>query len=268
MPSIGLVFFDRKAKGMRITKSNERELGLLRALVHGDSGVGKTTSLGTLPEDLTLIVAAERGLLPLRNKGFEVVAIESWDDVRQLAIALAGGEASNELKAVISGKKFVAWDSLSEISELCKRHIIEHDRPDLLLERSEGKRSTPKGVYDDLMVMEDWNLYRTRMTSYINAVVHLPFHIVMTCLSQIVENKKTGAQLRTPNLGGKLGRECPAYFDVVFAMESVADAEGKDHRVWRTSGNDSVLCKDSSGVLDVLESPNWISVYKKINKKG
>ena len=69
---------------MQITKSNERTLTYVRALVHGDSGVGKTTSIGTLPEKHTLVAVAERSIVPLRNKAFPVAQMDDWGALRTL----------------------------------------------------------------------------------------------------------------------------------------------------------------------------------------
>lgn len=246
---------------MRITKSNERECSYIRALVHGDSGIGKTTSLATLPEKDTLIVAAERGLLPLRKRGYDVVIVDGWQDLHEVTAAIQAGTLDG-----MAEKRIIVFDSLTEIADLAKRQIVGVDRPKLVSERTAGKTSSPRGIYDDLMCQEDWGLYGTRMSNWLAAVVHLPKHVVMTALSSVHENRTTGAQLKTPDLNGKLAWEVPAYFDVVCHMESATDTEGKATRVFRTSNNGQVLAKDASGELAELEPANWSALFKKILK--
>lgn len=254
---------------MRMTTTKERQLTLVRALVHGDSGVGKTTSLATLPQDRTMIAAAERGLLPLRAKNYAVAVIESWDDVRELVRMFSGSEAPKVGEKPVS---VLAIDSLSELSELCKAQIVAKDRKVLQLERTKGKTDKPAGIYDDQMTMEDWGLYRTRMSNMLSAVCHLPVHVIFTCLSTWTEDKITGAIMRTPNLSGKLGTECPSFFDLVLHMEASEQANGDGQkqqvRLWRTYSDGRVIAKDASGSLDPFEVPDWTALLKKILNGG
>ena len=265
---------------MKFTTSNAQELTKVRALVHGDSGIGKTTSLGTLPPDRTLLAIGERGAIPLRGQSFNAVQLESWGDIRELIRMVQSATATEKGVLLEVGDKgldvsVVGVDSLSELSELCKRQIVDVDRRILISERTKGKMETPAGVYDDQMTMEDWGLYRTRMTNMVSALCHLPVHIIVTCLSQWVEDKATGAQLRTININGKFAQECPAYFDEVLHMESAKDAEGQDIRVWRTFNDGRIIAKDASGVLAPFEETledrggGWSHIIKKIlNGKG
>lgn len=254
---------------MKVTKSSERELNYLRVLLHGDSGVGKTTSLLTLPEDKTIVCVSERSAIPLRNANYPVVKIETWDDCKTLFSALRNGNGDTpaDLKEAIAGRKIVAIDSLSVIAQMCIRHIVEVDRRKLCAARTKGKSDTPQGVYEDQMTQEDWGLYRTRLTSLVAAFCNIPYHVIFTCLSAWTEDKITGAQLRTPALSGKFATEVAAHFDLVLHMESVDGGDG-NVRQWRTFNDGRVIAKDASGSLDQLEECNWVSVFGKILGKG
>ena len=254
-----------------MTDSKSRELSLIRALVHGDSGVGKTTSLATLPEDKTLIITAERGVLPLRKHNYRVIQIESWDDLREIMAWLLKPEKCTDdamREFITKSLRIIAADSLSEFAGLCIKHIVEVDRKRLISGRTGGKSESPKDIYEDQMTMEDWGLYRTRILSLIATCCHLPYHVVMTCLSAWTEDKVTGAQMRTPNLSGKAATECAAYFDLVLHMESADEPDGTNRRVWRTYNDGRVIAKDASGVLAPLEETNWSAVFKKILTVG
>jgi hypothetical protein len=245
---------------MRMTNSKDKSLSYIRALVYGDSGIGKTTSLRTLPQDRTLIAAAERGLIPLRGCDFGVAVIESWDDTRELAVACRADPIT------VGGKQVsvLAIDSLTEIGELCKKHIVEVDRRKLISDRTKGKTEVPQGVYDDQMTQEDWGLYTTRMRNLLSAFCHLPCHIIFTALSSLTEDKTDGKVYRGPALNGKLARECCGQFDLVLHMESVTQPDNSNERVWRTFNDGRVLAKDASGKLDQFEAANWTSAFKKI----
>lgn len=256
---------------MRIMTSRSRDVTNIKALIFGDSGIGKTTMLRTLPEDKTLIVTAERSLLPLRNDNYGVVELDGWNDVIDLAAALADEARVDKLKQSLSDSaitqvRYVAIDSLSALSYMCKKSILEVDRRVLTRERTGGKRDSPEKTYGDQMDMEAWGLYRTRMSAIINSFVHLPYHIIFTCVSQWTEDKTSGAIMRTPGLNGKLAMECPEWFDLVLHMEDTKDEEGKPARVVRTLHSDNILAKDASGVLEQFEPVDWSHIFSKILK--
>ena len=253
---------------MQITKSNERTLTYVRALVHGDSGVGKTTSIGTLPEKHTLVAVAERSIVPLRNKAFPVAQMDDWGALRTLV-----GELRKPFEVDGNEIRVLVLDSLTATSDLCKRQIIEVDRRALTAERTKDKTDRPIGIYNDLMTMEDWGLYAARMHGLVSALCHLPMHVIVTALSGRIENKKTGGVWTTVNLQGRFTWECPSLFDEVFSMESTTDTEGNPCRVWRTQHSNDTIAKDASGALDPFEHTNWTAVLKKImgetnGKKG
>lgn len=252
---------------MRLTTTKDTALTRLRALVYGDSGIGKTTSLRTLPEKFTAIAAGERGLIPLRETNYAVYTMESWQDIREIIETF-----QKPVMVKTNQIRVLAIDSLSELSDLCKRQIVRKDRPALVKDRTKGKSEQPAGVYDDLMTQEDWGLYRTRMANMLSAACHLPVHVIFTALAAWVEDKRTGGLFRTPNMNGKLALECPAFFDVVLHMEIFETTNDNGQpvrtRVWRTAHDGRIIAKDASGVLDPFESANWTALMRKIVKNG
>jgi hypothetical protein len=247
----------------RAGKSNQVQHSLIRVLVHGDSGVGKTTSLKTLPPDQTLVCYAERSVLPLADAGFNVLKIESWDDLREII-----GQFREPQK--IDGKdiRFLVFDSLTELSDLCKKQIVEVDRKALITARTKGKSDTPDNIYDDLMQMEDWNAYGTRMRNMISAATKLPVNIIFTSLSTWSTDKKTGNTQKTVDLNGQIRMQAPQWFDLVVYMESLeqpmADGGKANVRVFRTFNDGDIVAKDASGKLDPIEPANWTHVFRKI----
>ena len=254
---------------MKLTNTQQRDVRFIRALVHGDSGIGKTTSLAALPEDKTLIVALERGLLPLRKKNFHVLTIDAWQDLRELVrafhhatIADDGGVAITLDGQTIDGLRILAFDSLTECNQLCKRHIVEVDRPALVIEKSKNDEADGhmKGIYDEQLTMPDWGVLASRMEGLVSAINHLPVHTIFTALSTWKEDQNTGAIHRIPALNGAFAINCPAHFDEVFHMESGAD----NVRQWRTFNDGVHMCKDASGVLDSFEPADWNGIFSKI----
>ncbi|MCZ6654824.1 MAG: AAA family ATPase [Planctomycetota bacterium] len=250
---------------MKLTNTKDQSLTKIKALVHGDSGIGKTTSLKTLPVDRTIIACRERSMIPLRHDKYDVLNIEKWEDVRTLLGLFVSPDAEHlkPLAGSVKGKDILVIDSLSGVSELCIQHIIQVDRKLLIGERTDGKRKTPENVYEDQMQMEDWGLYRTRMKNMLSAFTQLPIHIVMTALSSWAQDKNGSSVYRTPALNGKLAYECPAYFDLVLHMESTGTGN-EETRVWRTFNDGETIAKDASGALDRYEESNWSKLFAKI----
>lgn len=258
---------------MKLTNTQQRDVRFIRALVHGDSGIGKTTSLAALPEDKTLIVALERGLLPLRKKNFHVLTIDAWQDLRELVrafhhatIADDGGVSLTIDGQTIEGLRILAFDSLTECNQLCKRHIVEVDRPAIVIEKAKAKDADSEptshviGTYDEQLTIPDWGLLASRMEGLVSAINHLPVHTIFTALSTWKEEKQTGSIFRIPALNGAFAISCPAHFDEVFHMESTQD----NVRRWRTFNDNTHLCKDASGVLEPFEPADWNGIFSKI----
>lgn len=253
---------------MKMTTTKDEKLTKVRALLFGDSGIGKTTSLRTLPVENTIIAIGERGALPLRKHDYKAVIFNSWDDIRAIAgwfLAPDKIEDADAKKSVVSCR-VLAIDSLSEISSMCMRHIVEVDRKKLISDRTRSSRDTPQGVYEDQMTMEDWGLYKTRMLRLVSTFCHLPVHLIFTCLAAWSKDKQGADTYRTPGLSGKAAFEAPAYFDEVFYMVSRGDGE-ENTRLWQTFNDGRILAKDASGALDPYEPADWTKVFKKILAK-
>lgn len=261
---------------MKLTTTDAADERYVRAMVFGDSGTGKTYSGLTLPIEGTTVILVERSPGPMRTKPYSVIRIESFADIGPLFAALRNPESCTdpELKKVIVGTKRLFIDSLSAISEACVKHIIEVDRKKLIKERSGDTKDKPDNVYEDLMQMEDWGLYRSRMLALVSAFCHLPYHVIFTALAAWHIDKGSGVTSKTVNLSGKAALECVAYFDLVFYMLNKPAEPGKPEkgvdRAFQTYADGLIVAKGDE-TLELLELPNWTSVvtkYLKGNKSG
>jgi len=244
---------------MKLTTTDAAEMNTVNALVVGASGIGKTTSLRTLPKDQTLIAASERSLLPLKGLGFDVAKIDCWDDVRGMV-----SDLRSSLKVGDKTIKILAIDSLSDIAELCIKQIVHTDRRKMIGERTKGKSEVPIGVYEEAMTIEDWGAYGRRLSAFISAVVQLPVHVVFTCLERWKEDKSTGVTMLVPAMSGALAFACPKYFDIVVNMRNMKADEEAEERVWQTYNDGRILAKDSTGKLDKFEATDWTELFKKV----
>lgn len=238
---------------MRVTSTKAADSRLCKIVVVGPTGAGKTSLAKTLPPDKTLIISNERGLLPLAGHDFTVWTIDSWDDLQTAYQELLKPEIREKFKVV-----FV--DSLTEMNELCKDHIIKKERP--------GKKIEIGKVYDDLLTMQDYQLLDTKMRRMIRSFRDLDMHVVFTCLEDERKDEQTGFITFVPALNGKLAFQLGAYFDEIFRLITQEVEKGKPHaRYLNTGKTDKNTCKDRSGALEFMEEPDLSAIFGKILAK-
>jgi len=230
----------------------------LRALLYGASGIGKTTSILTLPLKRTLVLMAEPKHLPLLGQDVDPWEIADWEDTKLAFATIRKGLAHGGL--IVNGRKkdIIFIDTLTEINEQCKNHIIAKDRPDLL---SRQKKNLD-GIYDELMMLNDWQLLSVRINSMVSSFCHLPCHLIVAAQEQWNEDRVTGTIRREPALNGKLATSIAHHFDFAFHLE-IVNIEGHDKRFFRTSYSPQAMAKGSPH-LDILEDPNWTKVMTKV----
>ena len=213
--------------------------------------MGKTYTAGTLNPKTTLIITSEKGLLTLAGKNLVVWEAESWRDLETIYQELLKPENERQFKTI-----FV--DSLTEINELCKDHIVKIERPAIKIDL--GK------VYQDLMTMQDYGLLQTKMTRFIRSYRDLNYHVIFTALENQEKDEKTGSITITPSLNGKLQLNIAGFFDEVFRLVTSDEGE-KISRYFVTDAGEKAIAKDRAGVLETLEKPDWSYVFKKIFTK-
>jgi hypothetical protein len=250
---------------MRISSTQDTEMNYLTCCVHGDSGSGKTTSLGTLPQDRTFIAIGERSAIPLREMDFKCTRFETWTELCNIVAAFIDPEsiADKATRAVVDACTIFSLDSLSEASTCLKNHIVGVERRKLLSNRSGGATELPENIYEDLMTKEDWGLYLSKMLGIIRCLTQIKKHVIVTCRSAWRKDKDGHDTLRTMNLSGASALEAPAYFDLVLYMESVGSGE-EEKRTWRTFNDGRIIAKDSTGKLVRYEDTDWGAVFTKI----
>lgn len=249
---------------MKLRTTSDVELKHVSALVHGDSKVGKTTSIKTLPESSTFIICSDRSSLPLRNRDYKIVQVESWEDVQETHRWFTGklDGASDEIREAVGRCRTIVVDSLSEVSALLMQHIIGVLRPSVIFERSEGKRKTPENAYASLLTREDYMLHGDVIIKLVNAFTHLPYHVIFTSNSAWSKDHDSNNTIRTPDLPNKAAQKVVKCFDV--ALHMAADPSDPTDRLWRTVNNDRILCGDSTGVLDEFEKCDWTKLFTKL----
>ena len=208
----------------------------VKAMVYAESGMGKTTLLGTLPESETLIVSAESGLLCLDDKDIAVVEINCWNDLQVVYSHIKKDPEWAHFK-------YIGIDSLTELSDMLV----------YTLENSPEFR-------DPKMALKMWGEFSKRMTATIKAFRDLDKSVIFTALPEdILDN---GAVVKKPYIKGKAVQKMLAsYFDEVFYL-SVNTAT--DEREVQTQPSTAVQAKDRSGKLADFEEANLTTIINKI----
>ena len=213
------------------------------ALVIGQSGIGKTSLLRTLPEgEPVCVVSAESGLLCVRDlveskrvQGFEVKTFAELGEVYQYLST--------------DGKTHFKWifiDSLNEIADSCVQ-AMKAKYPD-------RKDSFPM-----------WGEYGEKMVGLIKAYRDLPYYNVVFICGDSTEKDDMNRQYVGPLIPGNAVKErLPYFFDEVFYMVSLPDSEGKEKRSFITQPWTRYPAKDRSGRLELVEAPHLGNIKNKI----
>lgn len=221
---------------MQLTTTKGLHASKVKAIVYADSGMGKTTLLGTLPEDKTLIVSAESGLLCLNDKDIAVVEIKAWGDLQEVYKNLTKNPEWAHFE-------YVALDSLTELS----------DKLVFTLENLPEFR-------DPKMALKMWGEYSKRMTATIKAFRDLDKSVVFTALPEDVLDG--GVVTKKPFIkGSAVQKMLNSYFDEVFYL---CIDESSDSRHLQTQPSTSATAKDRSGKLNAYEQPNLTDIINKI----
>lgn len=222
----------------------------VKALVYGNSGIGKTTLSATAPKPV--IISAENGLLSLNKKNLEKLfgaaapGISYEIPVIKVKDMATLQEAYNWCANIANHQYFetVVIDSISEIGEV-------------VLNNAKRTVKDPRQAYGQLI---------EQMENIIRSFRDLPGkHVIMLAKEEWVKDEITGVTTRSPSMpGSKLGQKLPYFFDEVFRLATNKDAQNNDYRYLLTQPDLQNIAKDRSGSLDKMEMPHIANFINKI----
>ena len=193
-------------------------------LLYGHAGVGKTTSLASLPDPL--IISAEAGLLSLKDHDMPYVKVASLDDVREVYKWLASHDETH-------GFRSVCIDSLSELCDIAFKDC--QDRVGNEVQK----------LYPEL---------RNTVARLIRNFKRLPVHFVCTAREQVKELRN--GRISAPTvIGNKLADDLPHAFDLVLHYT----INSANERLVHTNSVSGSIAKDRTGKL-----PDTISDTKNL----
>jgi hypothetical protein len=198
-------------------------------LICGASGAGKTFALGTLPQEETLILALDPGILTLKDKNIDVWKIETVDD-----LGVAYGELKDGTKY-----KYVCIDSLTELSEM----IFASLKPQFT-------KSQTFALYDE---------FSTKMVKFIKAFRDLTdYHIFMTTLLKDSDHGQV-IDVAQKSLGNRL----PAYFDFTWLVKSF-EKDGNTSRALVSDNSVLEFLKSRSKAVNEYEKVNLTDICNRV----
>jgi len=206
----------------------------VKILVHGQSGVGKTTLIGTLPNPV--VISAEGGLLALADLEIPYLNVTNMTELNEAYEWLLNSKEADQFQSV-------AIDSISEIAEV-------------VLNTEKKLTKDPRQAYGAL---------QEQMTDLIRAFRDLPKkHVYMSAKTEKATDEN-GRILYSPSMpGNKLGQMLPYFFDEVLALRVERDADGATHRGLMCDSDGLWTAKDRSGKLSPWEDAELGAIIRKI----
>lgn len=218
---------------MGIVKTNTKDIKQhhIFGLIVGPSGSGKTYAIGTLPEENTVILSMESGLLTLAHKSFEVWNITNMDDLKEAYLELRNSKKIQN----------VALDSLTELSEILFADL-----------RPKYSKSQNFGLYEE---------YSRQMISIVKSFRDLiQLNTFFTCLT-----KETERGLTLDVAQKSLGTRLPQYFDLVAYVQQFEKDE-KINRALMFESSDLEFCKSRSSSIEQFEKVDLTALINKTLK--
>jgi len=221
---------------------------LVRLLIYGDTGVGKTflaASAADVPEMRPVLFCdCDEGLLTVRNRLEHItyVAVRSF---AQMLIVTRRLRSESGLPEPLANTLVI--DNLSEL------YHLQLD-------------SRVKKVDTLIPELRDWQDVTNRTRRLLRSLKRLDMHLIVTAPANVVRDETSGALFRTPELPGKLAWQLGRYFDIVGYLTVTAGRPGTELvRQMQVQPYRRIIAKDRSGNLTyIVENPTMQSVYNAI----
>jgi len=238
---------------MALQKTNTKnDIHRAMFVIYGPSGVGKTRLVTTLPEEKTLILSTENGLIGLHEKNYDVFVIRSWQDLFDACKELSKPESLGKYE-------YIFVDSFTKIIEMNHHAIISKADPS-----SVANLNTQA-----TMRIQDWNTYGTMVKNFLAHFRNLTYHVIFTCLEDREKDELTDRVKYYPAIPGKMvPNALLATADFYFRMVHVRPTQD-DHvtRKLLTAGSIDYDAKDRSGKLKPAMDPDLSEIFRIIFEK-
>jgi len=222
----------------------------VKALIYGDSGVGKTVLASSAPNPL--FISVEGGLLSVRQFGRnpDVIAITEFTQIKEVYEHIVNN---------LDNWDTIVIDSLTEL----QRRSMEAVMKQVVAQNS---RRDP-----DVPGLGEYGKNGEVIRKVIRRFRDLPKNVIFTCLTLDVTDNDTGLPIARPMLQGKLAAEVPAYMDLVgqlivrrIPMEGGVEA----HRQLNLEHGGRYTAKTRLALPAEILDPDFTEIISKATKKS
>jgi phage nucleotide-binding protein len=223
---------------LEILKSNELKQEGIAMAIYAPSGSGKTFSLGTLPEGLTLVCDFEGGTTSISDKAHDIIRIKSLSELIELYEALKSGKLRY---------RFVALDSISELEK-----AVQFSR-----KHTKGKQ---------FMSLREFGETAEIMREYIRKFRDLKYQgitVIFTALEMLVDivTETDARTKRVPLVSKKFYEELCGLMDLVARL--VIHQESSE-RALLFEGNENFLAKTRIKGVNRVEPADLTKLFRKV----
>jgi hypothetical protein len=263
---------------MEIIKAPQRlaEKRGVKAVILGPSGVGKTSLLRNLSQEMlasTLFFDFEAGDLAILGLDVDTLRPRTWTQCRDFAVLLGGSNPSVPSGAVYSEAHHAAalaeigepWplnkyttffiDSLTAVGRLCFAWASQ--QPEAFSDRS-GKKDL-RGAY---------GLHAREMCAWVMQLQQArPVNVVFLGVLETAIDDFNNKEHRLQMEGSRTARELPAIVDEIITMHWVDFGDGKAIRAFVCGSPNpwNYPAKDRSGRLEQIEEPHLGKLLEKLS---
>jgi hypothetical protein len=264
---------------MKIITADERlaEKTGAKILIIGQSGVGKTSLLRTMPPKMlekTLFVDIEAGGIAVSDLKVASVRPRRWEECRDFGCALGGFNPALPATASYSEAHFnevmknPAFAQLTSYQNLFVDSLTAVSRLSFAWAEQQPEAFTDRGRKDLRAI---YGLHARTMLGWLNQLQHARERnvIFVAVLEKNVDDLNI-ASWQPQIEGGKTGRELPAIVDEIITMQWIDFGDRKPVRAFVCTNPNpwGYPAKDRSGRLEQLEPPNLGALIEKLTGPG
>lgn len=188
--------------------STQDSADIVRCLVYGDTGVGKTRFAGTFPNPL--FIDADKGTRTLKDVDYPLIPIQRGDRVfnkmMDILVAFDTKVFPKGLEEKFEQTETLVIDSASVVADLILAEAMKYPPQGLVSQN----RLTKKPEWDH------YDVVGARMDELIRRALDLPMNLVVTAGQKLDKDQITGGYVGQPDIVGGYRNKIGHAFDEFF----------------------------------------------------